>query len=331
MIKVSVVIPAYNVSTFIEDAINSVLAQSYDNFEVIVVDDGSTDDTASIVKRYDDWRIRLVSQRNRGLAGARNTGIGLAEGEYVAFLDADDLWRPEKLREHVQHLDENPEVGVSYSVSQFMDESGKPLALFQTPKLSGVEVADVLLRNPVGNGSAPVIRMATLQAIKTMDSRYGRPEPVYFDPDFKQSEDIECWVRIASTTSWRFAGIGRALTLYRLNSGGLSASVTRQLASWEAFFEKACRYAPVLMSEWGALARAYQCRYLARRAVWSREPGLARRLLRDAVAADWRIVIFEPARTLATTFAVVLQGALPHGIYRLIERMALATKTLVRA
>jgi glycosyltransferase involved in cell wall biosynthesis len=331
MIKVSVVIPAYNVSAYIEDAIDSVLAQSFTDFEVVVVDDGSTDDTASIVKRYDDWRVRLVSQQNRGLAGARNTGIRVAEGEYVAFLDADDLWHPEKLKEHVLHLDQNPEIGVSYSVSQFMDESGKPLSLYQTPKLSDVEVEDVLLRNPVGNGSAPVIRMATLQAIETIDSRYGCPEPIYFDPDFKQSEDIECWVRIASTTEWRFAGIGRALTLYRLNSGGLSASVARQLASWEAFFDKACRYAPALMAESGSLARAYQCRYLARRAVWSREPRLALQLLRNAFAADWRILFLEPARTLATSIAVTLQAALPAAAYQLIERTALATRTFVRS
>ncbi|MBT8087911.1 MAG: glycosyltransferase family 2 protein, partial [Gammaproteobacteria bacterium] len=202
MPKISVVIPAYNVAAFIEDAINSVLGQTHRDFEVIVVDDGSPDDTASIVKRFDDPRIRLVSQPNRGLAGARNTGIRCADGEYVAFLDADDLWRPTKLEEHVRHLDENPELGVSYSTSQFIDEAGAPLNLFQKPKLSGIDAADLLLRNPVGNGSAPVIRKAALKDIESRDARYGNPEPVYFDPDFKQSEDIECWVRIATTTKW---------------------------------------------------------------------------------------------------------------------------------
>ena len=323
MPKVSVVIPAYNVAAFIEDAINSVLGQTYHDFEVVVVDDGSPDETASIVKRFDDPRIRLVSQSNRGLSGARNTGIRYAQGEYVAFLDADDLWRPEKLEEHVRHLDNNPEIGVSYSTSQFIDEDGALLNLFQKPKLAGIDGADLLLRNPVGNGSAPVIRMAALEDIEYADTRYGQLEPHYFDPDFKQSEDIECWVRIATTTKWRFEGIGLPLTLYRINPDGLSASVVRQQASWEAFVEKARGYAPALIAEWGTLARAYQCRYLARRAVWSREPALARQLLKQAFEADRRLLFFEPARTVATTVAVTLQSLLPTPFYGRVEKAAL--------
>ena len=330
MTKVSVIMPAYNVSAFIEGAIDSVLSQSFEDFELIIVDDGSTDDTARICKRYDDPRIRLLSQKNRGLAGARNTGIRAARGEYLAFLDADDMWRQNKLEMHVDHLDRNPFVGVSYSASQFMDESGALLTLFQTPKLTGVEAKDVLCRNPVGNGSAPVIRMAALWEIETLDDRHGQPEATYFDPDFKQSEDIECWVRIASTTRWRFAGIADALTLYRLNSGGLSASVNRQLASWEKFFAKASGYAPQLMNDWGGLARAYQYRYLARRALWSRESATAGRLMRGALRADWRIVLFEPARTLATMLAIALQVALPGFAYRPISRIALAAQRFAR-
>lgn len=330
MCKVSVVMPAYNVSTFIAGAIKSVLAQTFTDFELIIVDDGSTDDTALICNRFDDPRIRLVSQKNRGLAGARNTGIRAANGEYVAFLDADDLWRPEKLQEHVAHLDANPSVGVSYSAAQFMDESGELLPLYQSPKTEDVRTEDVLCRNPVGNGSAPVIRMSTLRGIESLDDRYGQDEAVYFDPDFKQSEDIECWVRIAAQTDWRFEGIDKPLTLYRLNSGGLSASVGRQLASWEAFFEKACGYAPLLMREWGDLARAYQYRYLARRAIWSREPATARRLFGDALRSDWRIAIREPARTFSTGLSIALHVALPGFLYRPLENMAMAAKGFLR-
>ena len=331
MCKVSVVMPAYNVSTFIADAIESVLAQTFTDFELIIVDDGSTDDTVLICNRYDDQRVRLVSQKNRGLAGARNTGIRAANGEYVAFLDADDLWRPDKLQAHVAHLDANPLVGVSYSASQFMDESGEPLPLYQTPKLSDVRTEDVLCRNPVGNGSAPVIRRSALQGIESLDDRYGQPEAVYFDPDFKQSEDIECWVRIAARTAWRFEGIDKPLTLYRLNSGGLSASVNRQLASWEAFFDKACGYAPSLMQEWGDLARAYQYRYLARRAIWSKEPATARQLFTGALRSDWRIAIREPARTSSTAAAIALRVVLPEFLYRPLESFAVTAKGIARA
>ncbi len=331
MIKVTVVMPAYNVAKFIEGAVDSVLAQTYTNFELVIVNDGSTDDTARIIGAYRDSRVRIVTQKNRGLAGARNTGIRVANGEYIALLDADDLWHPDKLCEHVAHLDDNPEVGVSYSASRFMDESGRLLSIYQAPRLDSIEPADVLCRNPVGNGSAPVIRMATFRDIEKLDDRYGDPEPVYFDPDFRQSEDIECWVRIAGTTNWRFAGLAQALTLYRLNSGGLSASVDRQLASWEAFIAKAESYAPQLIQEWGDLARAYQYRYLSRRALWSQETRTARRLFLAALKSNWRIALYEPARTCATAIALLLQTVMPLPAYQLIEKSALAARRLARA
>jgi len=110
---VSVVIPAFNAVRFLTGSIPSVLAQTWTDFELIVVDDGSTDATAACVQAFDDPRIRLVSQTNRGLAGARNGGIREARGTYIAFLDADDLWHPEKLARHVAHLQSQPGVGVS--------------------------------------------------------------------------------------------------------------------------------------------------------------------------------------------------------------------------
>ncbi len=331
MPKVSVIVPAYNVAAFIEGAIECVLAQSFRDFELLIVDDGSPDDTVARCRRYDDPRIRVVSQKNRGLAGARNSGIREARGEYLAFLDADDLWRCDKLEKHVAHLERCPDVGVSYSVSQFMDEDGTLLPMYQSPKLDNVGPGDVLCRNPVGNGSAPVIRRQVFDAIASLDDRYGAPEPVFFDPDFRQSEDIECWVRIAATTPWRFAGLAEPLTLYRLNAGGLSASVDRQLASWEAFYAKASGYAPDLIAASGRLARAYQYRYLARRAVWSGEPRTARRLLARAFVSDWRIALREPARTAATCAAVVLQGLLPGRLYRALEELVLSARATVRA
>ncbi|MEM7431054.1 MAG: glycosyltransferase [Pseudomonadota bacterium] len=326
MPKVTVVMPAYNVSQFIEGAINSVLEQSYADFELLIVNDGSTDDTLAICQGFDDSRIRIIDQQNRGLAGARNSGIREARGTYVAFIDSDDLWRTDKLEQHVRHLDTHPDVGVSYSASQFMEEDGTLMDLFQSPRLDNIDADHVLCRNPVGNGSAPVIRRAALAAIETEDERYGTPEPVYFDPDFRQSEDIECWTRIAATTNWRFAGLPEPLTQYRLNAGGLSACVEKQFASWETFIAKAAVYAPALVERSGSLARAFQYRYLARRALWTGETRLAARLLWQALKSDWRIVVREPGRTLSTVAATNLQALLPAPLYRSIERLALSLR-----
>ena len=323
---VSVVIPAYNVSRFIDDAIQCVLAQTFTDFELIIVNDGSTDDTLARCQRYDDPRIRVVDQQNRGLAGARNSGIREARGEFVALLDADDLWLDTKLARHVEHLRAQPDLGVSYSASRFMSEDGELLALYQSPQLTGITAETVLCRNPVGNGSAPVLRMSALRAIESTTERYGTPEPIYFDPDFRQSEDIECWTRIAATTPWRFEGLRDALTLYRLNGGGLSASVDKQFASWERFIEKARGYAPELIGRYGSLARAYQYRYLSRRAVWSDEPVTARRLLSRAFGSDWRIAVLEPKRTFATILAVLLKAILPARAWRAVEGYALTRR-----
>ena len=115
-IRVSVIIPAYNQADFLGAAIQSVLAQTYPNFEIVVVDDASTDLSIEVVKQFDDPRIKLLMhEENRGLPASRNTGMRASLGEFIAFLDADDIFHPEKLESHVAFLDNNPDVGVSYN------------------------------------------------------------------------------------------------------------------------------------------------------------------------------------------------------------------------
>ena len=163
---VSVIIPTYKVERYIAQTIQSVLDQTYSHFEVLVIDDESPDRSIEICQRFQDPRIRIIRQKNRGLAGARNTGIRHAQGTYLAFLDSDDLWRPEKLMQHVLHLESSPEVGVSFSRSAFIDTDGHPLGIYQMPKLTGINGPYLLCRNPIGNGSAPVIRRTALEAIQ---------------------------------------------------------------------------------------------------------------------------------------------------------------------
>jgi glycosyltransferase involved in cell wall biosynthesis len=208
MPRVSVVIPVYGVEQFVEVCVRSVLEQSYEDFEVIIVNDKSPDRSLEICESIDDPRIRIVTHlENRGLAGARNTGIRHAKGEYIALLDSDDLWEKNKLEAHVEHLDANPKVGVSFSRSAFIDEQGTHLNTYQMPKLTDISVAHLMCRNPVGNGSAPVIRREVFEEIATMENIHGIEEPHFFDDSFRQSEDIECWIRIAATTEWQFEGL----------------------------------------------------------------------------------------------------------------------------
>ncbi len=322
MPKVSVVMPVYGVEKFVAEAVESVLAQSYTDFELLIIDDCSPDRSVEICQGYDDARIRIIRHEfNRGLAGARNTGVRNAQGDYLGFLDSDDLWAPDKLARHVAHLDANPQVGVSFSRSAFIDEDGRETGYFQMPKLRDIEPGYYLCRNPIGNGSAPVIRREVMAAIRYDDDLHGSPEDFYFDERFRRSEDIECWIRIALTTDWKIEGLPEALTLYRLNAGGLSASLLKQLESWEQMVEKIRSYDPAFLKQWEALARAYQLRYLSRQAIRLKDGRMAVQLLHRALASSPRILIQEPARSLLTAGAAYALRLLPLSWYNGVERL----------
>jgi len=323
MPKVSVVMPIYGVEKFVAAAVESVLAQTFTDFEFIIVDDVSPDRSAEICAEYDDPRIRIVRHaENRGLAGARNTGIREAIGDYLALLDSDDLWEPEKLKSHVAHLDGNAAIGVSFARSAFIDEAGNRLNTYQMPKLTGITAEHLLCRNPIGNGSAPVVRRAVFEDIGFIENFYGSDETYYFDDRFRQSEDIECWIRIAALTDWQIEGLSEPLTLYRLNSGSLSANIPKQLATWEAVIDKAREHSPDLIAREGSLARAFQLRYLARQAIRLKDGRMALSMCIASFRENPRVLLREPSRTLVTWAAAITQCLLPKAVYRHVEPLA---------
>ncbi|MBW4520386.1 MAG: glycosyltransferase [Scytolyngbya sp. HA4215-MV1] len=321
MKKVSVIIPVYGVELYIAEAIQSVLAQTYQNFELLIVDDESPDRSIEICRQFTDPRIKILNQKNRGLAGARNAGIRQATGAYLAFLDGDDLWRPEKLEKHVAHLEQYPQVGVSFSRSAFIDSHGALLGTYLMPQLTDITVQSLFRSNPVGNGSAAVVRRETLDAIRFRDNVYGQVEDFYFDDRFRRAEDIECWLRIAIQTSWQIAGIPEALTLYRVNAGGLSASLLKQFAAWEQVLEKTRSYAPDLIVQWEGVSKAYRLRYLARSAVRLQEGEMAVDLWHRSLKTHWQILLEEPKRTLRVGLAAYLLKLLPLAFYQQVEAM----------
>lgn len=323
MITVSVVMPVYNVAKYVAKAVDSVLNQTFENFELIIVDDQSPDESISICKSFQDSRIQIIHQKNLGLAGARNTGIQHAKGRYIALLDADDYWAPEKLARHVEHLEKNPKLGVSYCPSIFIDDEGHSLGIMQNPKLKNIGMEDIFCRNPVGNGSAPVIRKAVFDDIAYLGISNGALRSWYFDETFKQSEDIECWLRMASQTQWLFEGIEQPLTYYRVNENGLSANVVNQFNSWKRACQKLAMKAPEAFSAWGKLAEAYQLRYLARRAIRSRNSLLALKLALMAIETDFRILFKEPKRTVNTLLCAGLLNLLPARLFCGLESIAM--------
>lgn len=322
MKKVSVIVPVYGVEKYIAATVRSLLDQTYSNFELLIIDDASPDRSIEICQQFSDPRIRIIHQANRGLAGSRNTGIRHAEGNYLAFLDGDDLWLPEKLAKHVEHLDHSPEVGISFSRSALIDAAGNSLNTYLMPKLTDITVADLFRTNPIGNGSAAVIRREVFEAIRFKDNLYGTVEDFYFDDHFRRSEDIECWLRIAIQTNWQIEGIPEALTLYRVNAEGLSANLLKQLESWKQVLAKVRCYAPELFEQWSDLAIAYRLRYLARTAVRLKDGEMAVSFMHRAIATSRQILREEPSRTLRTWLAAYLLYVLPQSLYEKIENSA---------
>jgi glycosyltransferase involved in cell wall biosynthesis len=182
---VSVVIPAYNTELFLPEAIESVLKQTYTDFEIIIVDDGSTDGTSDKAKSYlHDPRVHYIYQDNKGVCAARNTGIRKSQGGLVAFLDADDVWLSEKLEKQVLLFDEN-EVGLVYCMIEHIDDDGNVLPHLSWPHPVGATYKDMLHTNwIVGSGSSVVIR-------KNAFDKVG-----FFDEELRGLEDMDMWIRI---------------------------------------------------------------------------------------------------------------------------------------
>jgi len=200
---VSIIIPTYNRSQFVTEAIDSVLAQTYKDYEIIVVDDGSTDNTSEILEPYQD-KIRYIFQENQGLSAARNTGIKDARGRFIALLDSDDLWLPGKLAKQMAALDKNGDVAFVYSNFVFIDEVGGFLKVAYKPKtvVSGHIFEDVLLCR-----TAPSYPSTWLLKKECFD------EVGLFDTEFKRSEERDIGVRIAKI--FKMYGIAEPLVKIR--------------------------------------------------------------------------------------------------------------------
>jgi Glycosyl transferase family 2 len=188
MAQVSIVMPAHNSAQFIGQAIKSILAQSFEDWELIVVNDGSVDDTAQIVLQFNDPRIKHFYQAGQERSAARNTGVQMTQGECIAFLDADDFWLPEYLECQVSVLRKFPEVGLSFTWTYVTDPEGKPIRVSGYGE-SGIQdrtsfLRAMLLGNRMSSGAVIVRRVAL--------NRVG-----LFDPEVSQGEDWDLWLRVA--------------------------------------------------------------------------------------------------------------------------------------
>ncbi|MBI3798692.1 MAG: glycosyltransferase family 2 protein [Deltaproteobacteria bacterium] len=203
--KVTVVIPVYNREKYVRDAIDSIVAQTFTDFELFVIDDGSTDGSQEVVRSYCDPRIRLVcNEINQGIPKTRNTGIRLARGEYLAFLDSDDWACPERLRKQVAFLDGHPDYVAVGAWIEWMDEEGRPLGRIKRKPVSPEEIAAQRLFQSGIENSASMARTGVLR-------NYGHQE------QYDICEDFDLWSRIAA--QHKLATLPEVLGRRRIHSG----------------------------------------------------------------------------------------------------------------
>ena len=200
MPKVSVIIPAYNAMRYLPETVENVLKQTFTDFEVLIIDDGSSDHTVQWASGLVDPRVKLISQEKQGVSTARNTGIAHAQGGYVAFLDADDLWEPTKLEKQVRCLEDNPAVGLVHTGMVLIDEQGKSTGRVIISNAEGEVWKQLLEQNPVLTSSV-IVRHCCFETVGA------------FDINLRSAEDWDVWIRIASR--YNFAVIKEALVLYR--------------------------------------------------------------------------------------------------------------------
>lgn len=221
----SVVIPAYNASRTIAETLESVIGQTHGKLEILVVDDGSTDDTLAIAEAFArrDQRVRPIHQVNGGVAAARNAGIAASTGEFIAPLDADDLWHPAKIERQLQVFHENDDrLGLVYTWFALIDHRSRVMQLRHRPEHEGEVLAALAYHNFIGNGSSAMIRKDALAHSSGYDStlraRGGQG-----------CEDWKLYFQIAER--YHFGLVPEALTGYRHLDDNMSSDVLQMLRS----------------------------------------------------------------------------------------------------
>ncbi|MGB5962823.1 MAG: glycosyltransferase [Coleofasciculaceae cyanobacterium] len=216
MPTISVIIPVYNGEKTIKETIMSVLNQTFENFELIIINDGSNDATLEIVQAIKDHKIKVFSYQNSGLSASRNRGLTKAEGEFISFIDADDLWTPNKLELQLKALQNNPQAAVAYSWTDWIDQSGQFLRAGGHITVNGNAYEKLLIRDFIESGSNPLIKKQALDEVGDFDQSVTPPE------------DWDMWLRLAA--KYEFITVEVPQILYRISPNSASFDIEKMEA-----------------------------------------------------------------------------------------------------
>ena len=229
---ISVIIAAYNGEKTIVETIDSVLNQTYKDFEIIAIDDGSSDNTRELIREIADDRVKLFPYENGGVAKARNRGLSHAKGNYICFLDHDDLWTEDKLAKQVSALEQSPDAGAAYSQTTNMYSEEEPTRYVPSPAIhfEGDVYRDILLSNFVGSGSNIMVRREAVESVGE------------FDPAPTSNEDWDYYIRLAA--KWHFVVVPEYQIIYRHTANSMSSQVSRLVDGGIVLADKAFKPAP---------------------------------------------------------------------------------------
>lgn len=287
---VSIVVPAYNHARFLRQAIESVLAQTHPNVELIVLDDGSTDDTAKILAGFGD-RFRWESQSNMGQAATLNKGWAMANGNIVGYLSADDYLHPDAVARGLEVLRTSPSTILVYPDFDQVDEEGRHIRSISTPEFDYMKM---LVHGTCPPGPGALLSKAALH------------DAGGWDPSFKRVPDYECWLRLG--LRGRFRRIPQVLGYYRIHREGQSFSPVSEARADEQARAIAKLFAteglPANVRDSESKARANALLYAARLHLMSGRARLALRRLAEALCTHWGAALW------LRTYRLLLSGAL---------------------
>jgi len=214
MPKVTVLMPVYNAGRFLREAIDSILAQTFTDFEFLIIDDGSTDGSQSIIRSYDDSRIKFVqNENNLGVAATLNRGLDLAWGEHIARMDADDISLPRRLEKQIRFMEDKPEVGVSGTwIRLFGDQ---PRVVDRCPVGASVVKAYLLFDNPMSHPSV-IMRHEVMKKFN-----------LHYDPAFSRTEDYDLWSRASQYFS--MDNLPEPLVKFRFHNQSITSTTEKEM------------------------------------------------------------------------------------------------------
>ncbi|WP_193198348.1 glycosyltransferase [Nostoc sp. MG11] len=309
MPNISVIIPAYNSEKTIQRTIESVLNQTFADFELIIINDGSQDSTLGIISQFKDSRIKVFAFNNSGGNVSRNRGLNYAVGEFISFLDADDIWTADKLELQLKALQENSQAAVAYSWTDYINENDEFVVSGTHINMNGNVYENLLLTNFLENGSNPLIRREALIELGG------------FDKSLSAAQDWDMWLRLAY--KFDFVCIPSIQILYRISANSVSSNLVRQEKACLKVLERAYRVRPSALNDNWNISLTNLYKYLTCKALqkpFNRHKGLV------AAKFLWNYVLNDSSRLQRITFSlklllkIVIILFLPTLLHRIINQ-----------